>query len=265
MSAAQSTWTTVMQVVPTAAITTVVFGFLLAVIVARRQEIGKQRAAAEAEIRQTVREVRHKVAGAHQHYAHGGTGWPPPELAPLDVGAFTLAVVASSWRLSRRSQRKVRTILALLVGEVRVRMAEEFGPTLGPPEHPLGEPLRVMAERERRADAAALRDGVPRTERGSIWNLRDPEDYAAFVALSWGSDHSEQTGAQDGGLFLQLEAHFLAVRESPTVRPLDVQHKVKPVLDALESLLARSGGARQLGQRPRRGLGRLIGRRSSRG
>ncbi|MCT9093772.1 hypothetical protein N4G70_33635 [Streptomyces sp. ASQP_92] len=257
MIEAQSMWTTVMQVIPTAAITTVVFGVLLAMIVARRQEIGKQRATAEAEIRVTVRTMRQEVAGAHQHYAHGGTGWPPPDLAPLDVGDFTLTVVDSAWHLNRRRQRKVRTVLALLVGEVRVRMAEEFGPTLGPPGHPLGEPLRIMAERERRARDAALRDGA---EQRSIWDLRDPEDYAAFVASSWGSDHSEQAGAQYGGLFLELEAHFLAVRASPTVRPLDVEHKVQPVLDALDSLLACSGGSRQLGQRPRRGLRHLASR-----
>ncbi|MGI5406639.1 hypothetical protein ACQEV9_07565 [Streptomyces chartreusis] len=246
MTTAQPAWGVITQTVPMAAVTTVVFGYLLAVVLARRQEIGKQRAAAEAVMRQRVRSIRQAVAAAAEHYEQDGPSFEPEFRTP-NVGQFTVETVDSAWHLPRRQQRAVRSILATLVGEARVRMAEEFGPSLGTAEHPLGEPFRVMEERREQQEGIPF---VPGPDGDLLRPRVDPDYVAATAALSWTVDYSEQTGADYLGLFGQLEIHYNAVCFRVSARPPDVRHKVMPVLAELDKLLALVGGSRKLGERP---------------
>ncbi|MET9347726.1 hypothetical protein [Streptomyces termitum] len=132
---AQSMVTTFAQTVPVAALTTVVAGYFLAGPLARRQEAGKQRAAAELELGALVVGMRREVEVARAKWAASST-FNPKAFTDRSLDAFVVGLVDGARKLTRRRQSKIRERLVVLVGEWRVRMAEELGDT-NPPVTPM--------------------------------------------------------------------------------------------------------------------------------
>lgn len=123
-------WQQVAAAIPIAALTTVVLGFLIAGALARRQENGKRRLAAEDAVRTVVREMRSEVLHTLVATQFASTNnVAAPELTTGRSDDFADDVVNAATGLSKRRQKKVRAVLVELSGEARVRMSEEIGPT----------------------------------------------------------------------------------------------------------------------------------------
>ncbi|WP_405542762.1 hypothetical protein OG478_13745 [Streptomyces phaeochromogenes] len=249
MLLAQSRLSIFTSTVPIAAITTVIFGYILAVVIAHRQEVGKQRAAAEARIRHSARLMAQDVAAAVEHYPTTVFSDDLLRFEVPNIGAFTIDVVEAAWSLPRHCQKQVRAILVDLVGNERVLMAERFGSTLGPRDFPLGEPMQLVEERfevfKRRKEAAAEDEFV------HIWDPNDAEERAANAAFSWKPPALDRKEAHPLGRFGGLETHYLVIRNRTLTAPPDISEQVAPVLAELERLLAAVGGVRRLGKRAR--------------
>ncbi|GAA3384528.1 hypothetical protein [Streptomyces racemochromogenes] len=129
MLIAQSAWTTAAQTVPVAALTTVALGAVLAPWIARRQEAGKKQAEAEANLRQLVLEKRAEVVYAREGLDASST-YDPSRFTGRLLASFATSVVSEARKLRKRQQREVREALVQLVGEWRVEVAEQVGPSL---------------------------------------------------------------------------------------------------------------------------------------
>ncbi|MEU9706953.1 hypothetical protein [Streptomyces sp. NPDC047981] len=142
-SSAPSWWTTASQTIPIAALTTVAFTWFLARILARRQEFGKKQAEAELKLRQLLREVRADILHARAGLAENGS-YHPQGFTGERLEIIAAQAVVSAHRLPKRKRKALRVELVRLLGEWRVRMAEEMGtallkslapePTSGPKE-----------------------------------------------------------------------------------------------------------------------------------
>ncbi|MFJ9607034.1 hypothetical protein ACIRS1_11910 [Kitasatospora sp. NPDC101176] len=124
----RSLWAQIWPAIPIAAIVTLVVTPFTAALVARRQELGKARAAAEVDIRSAVRSIRSVII--HVDAVSGmtvGLSGPAPELTADRIHEFAEDVVNAALSLSKGKQEKVRDLLVPLVGEGGVRMAEELG------------------------------------------------------------------------------------------------------------------------------------------
>ncbi|WP_328759252.1 hypothetical protein [Streptomyces sp. NBC_00271] len=213
MISAQSAWATAEQAVPVAALTTIVLGYFLAVLLARRQEMGKHQAAAELALRRVVFALRREVGLANARLAQTGT-FGAEKFTGWAIDAFALEAVELARGLSKSKQKRVRSELVLLTGEWRVQMAED-----------LGQVLETVAERGKGAGLAALalRHVVVRDDDAvQGW-------YSAYAAA--GEDVTE-------GLL-----HELSTAQLPT-------EEVPAVLAALDHLLLAVGGTVGLAGRP---------------
>ncbi|MFD4247524.1 hypothetical protein ACFWP3_38965 [Streptomyces sp. NPDC058525] len=126
MLLAQSLGTTALQIFPIAAATTVLFTYLLSGVNARRTEFGKAEAAAEVELRKVVQAMRNEVEYAHAVLTARSTYEPRP-FSGERLEMFAAKAVEQARNLRKRKQRKVRQALVVLIGEWRVRMAEDIG------------------------------------------------------------------------------------------------------------------------------------------
>lgn len=213
MSTAQSVWSTAAQTVPVAAVTTVVLGYFLAVLLARRQEMGKHQAAAEIALRRVVLALRREVELAAARSARTGA-FDAEKFTQSAVDTFALETVEVARGLSKSKQKRVRAELVLLAGEWRVQMAEDLGPV-----------LETVAERGRGPGLAALaiRHVVVRDEDAvQGW-------YSAYA------DAGEDVGE---GLLHELSGARAPMQEVPAV------------LAALDHLLSVVGGTVGLAGRP---------------
>ncbi|WP_030726323.1 hypothetical protein [Streptomyces sp. NRRL S-237] len=113
--------------IPTAALTTVGLGAWLAPWIARRQERGKLQAAAEAELRTAMARMRADVAYAGRALEVTSV-YDPQVFAGPRLIDFTSTVVGSARSLPRKQQSALRAALVDLVGDWRVRLAEDVGP-----------------------------------------------------------------------------------------------------------------------------------------
>ncbi|MFF3860111.1 hypothetical protein [Streptomyces sp. NPDC002209] len=125
MFLAQSLGATALQIFPIAAATTVLFTYLLSGVNARRTEVGKAEAAAEVELRNVVQAMRNEVEYAHAVLMARST-YEPRAFSGERLEMFAAKAVEQARNLRKRKQRKVRQALVVLIGEWRVRMAEDI-------------------------------------------------------------------------------------------------------------------------------------------
>ncbi|MFD7019133.1 hypothetical protein [Streptomyces sp. NPDC059928] len=126
MILAQSLVNTAITTVPVAALTTVLLGFAMAHWLARRQEFGKARAAAEIALRTRFHALRSQAEYTYSMLQSTST-YDPQFLRHEAVFEFLAVSVEHAQALSNRQQRKVRGALVDLCGEDRVRQAEDVG------------------------------------------------------------------------------------------------------------------------------------------
>ncbi|WP_329127198.1 hypothetical protein [Streptomyces sp. NBC_01465] len=126
MYLAQSWLDTSLKTIPIAAATTVILGAILAPWIARRQEAGRAQAAAEAQLRAIVTELRADVMYARTGLDTSNTYDPTP-FSGFRLAAFTIRVVEGARNLPSRRQQKVAAALVELVGSWRLEFAEDIG------------------------------------------------------------------------------------------------------------------------------------------
>ncbi|MEV5282950.1 hypothetical protein [Streptomyces sp. NPDC052811] len=203
MIVAQSLGNTAMTAVPVAALTTVLLGFAMAHWLARRQEFGKARAAAEIALRTRFLALRSQAEYTYATVqSTSASNYDPQFLRHEAVFDFLAVSVERAQALSGRQQRKVRAALVDLCGEDRVRMAEDVG--------------------------VAVRQAAPA-------GAGPEEVFQVFLRLHWYTAHrmlESGTGFQDG-LLNELDM---------AQRPYDVYPRVVEALDRLLSTVGTQVG-----------------------
>ncbi|MFE7111737.1 hypothetical protein ACFU98_29335 [Streptomyces sp. NPDC057575] len=208
MVIAQSWTATISTTVPVAAFTTVLLSFALAHWIARRQEFGKARAAAEIALQAKFLELRSQVDYAEIRL-QSTSSYDPSYLKSENVFGFLTATVAHTRALPERKQKKIRTSLVELCGEWRVRMAEDIG----------------LAVQQAAPEGATNAD---------IFN--------AFIQTNWISQHlrgrSDEAGADRDGLLDQLAHAQLPDQMHPAV--ISALDRLLATVDARVGLTGRA-------------------------
>ncbi|MFJ8301296.1 hypothetical protein ACIQ9R_36095 [Streptomyces sp. NPDC094447] len=199
--------------VPIAAFTTVALTALIAAWITRRQEHAKAQAAAEVELRTLVIDLRADLVHARQELDRSSTYVSDPILGERLMD-FTARAVGQAHKLSPARQRKIVAALIPLVGQWRVQLAEEIGPTW----------LRGTDTDPSSAETESSRAASLRTETQRLFVLSDRQQAAL------------RADYPDDGLLGNLSKAQLPDAEHPQV------------IKAVDGLLAAAGGSHRLGQ-----------------
>ncbi|MEW2347403.1 hypothetical protein AB0904_07005 [Streptomyces sp. NPDC006684] len=114
--------------IPLAALATFLLPPVSASWIARRQESGKLRAGAEADLRVLVVELRADMVHARQELDRNST-YVADAFTAQHLVDFTAKAVAFARHLLPRRQRPIVAALTVLVGRWRIGLAEDIGPT----------------------------------------------------------------------------------------------------------------------------------------
>lgn len=204
-----------LKTVPIAALTTVFLGAVLAPWIARRQESGKEQAAAEAELRTLIVELRADAMYARQGLDTHST-YDPERFTGVRLADFTVQVVAAAQKLPKRRQRRVVAALITLVGKWRVCLAEEIGPAWRQGNEEFRD--------ENAPNAVAL--------QAARMHRQQEQERVLYERRKTAMDF----GDQDNGLLGMMEESQLPDLDHPKA------------ISAVDALLTAVGGAHRLGE-----------------